>query len=60
MTPAFKQKDFKNAAQAIVFSHVEGFTPLDVAKDRVTGVERVYLGLTLRRIDDASLFQARQ
>lgn len=50
----------KECARAIVFSHVDGFTPLDVSVDRVTGVERVYLGLTLRRIDDASLFLARQ
>lgn len=46
----------EHCAEALVFSHVEGFTPLDVAKDKITGVERVHLGLTLRRIDDASLF----
>ncbi len=45
----------KWAAQALVFSHVEGFTPLDVAQDKKTGIERVHLGLTLRRIDDASM-----
>lgn len=37
--------------------HEEGFTPLNVAADRVTGVPRVYTGLTNRRIDNASLFQ---
>lgn len=56
------RKDEKNhmahAAEAMVNSAVEGFAPLNVAKDRVTGIERVYLGLTCRRIDDASLFQS--
>ncbi|MEP6827954.1 MAG: hypothetical protein ABJA10_07755, partial [Aestuariivirga sp.] len=47
-----------HAAESIVNSDVYGFTPLNVAKDRVTGAERVYLGLTCRRIDDAALFQA--
>lgn len=36
------------------------FTPLDVAKDKKTGVERVHLGLTLRRIDDASLMLTKE
>lgn len=35
----------------------EGFEPLNVSVDRVTGVPRVYTGLTNRRIDNASLFQ---
>lgn len=47
------------ACKAIVFSNVEGYMPLDVAKDKVTGIPRVHLGLTLRRIDDASLFQTK-
>lgn len=45
------------ACNAIVFSNVEGYTPLNVAKHRVTGVPTELLGLTQRRIDDASLFQ---
>ena len=52
------EKNYRaEACRAIVFSHVDGFEPLDVAQDRVTGIDRVYLGLTLRRIDDAHLFQ---
>lgn len=54
------EKNYRaEACRAIVFSHVDGFEPLDVAQDRVTGIERVYLGLTLRRIDDAHLFQTK-
>lgn len=45
----------KRAAAALVFSNIEGFAPLDVAKDKITGIERVHFGLTLRRIDDASM-----
>ena len=53
------EKDYlAHAAEAMVNSDVWGFTPLNMAKDRVTGIERVYLGLTCRRIDDAALFQA--
>lgn len=52
------EKNYRaEACAAIVFSNVEGFMPLNVAQDRVTGIDRVYLGLTLRRIDDANLFQ---
>jgi GH24 family phage-related lysozyme (muramidase) len=54
------EKNYRaEACRAIVFSHVDGFEPLDVAADRVTGIDRVYLGLTLRRIDDAHLFQTK-
>jgi lysozyme len=45
----------KKAAQAFVFQE-EGFAPLNMAQDIITKEQRVYLGLTLRRIDDASLF----
>ena len=47
----------KEACAAIVFSQVEGFQPLNMAKDRITGEVVTKLGLTLRRIDDAALFQ---
>jgi len=49
-------KHFKErAAQALIISNVDGFVPLDVAKDKITGVERVHLGLTLRRAADCTL-----
>lgn len=47
----------ENACKALVFSHVDDWTPLDEAFDKALGHDRVYLGLTLRRFDDASLFQ---
>lgn len=50
-----KKNYMKEAVRALVFSHVDGFTPLDVSQDRETHIERIYLGLTLRRIDDAAL-----
>ena len=46
----------KKAARAFVF-HEDGFKTLDTAFDPKTQETRVYLGLQLRRIDDASLFQ---
>lgn len=52
------EKDWiAHAAEAMVNSNIDGFTPLNVAPDRLTKIPRVYLGLTCRRIDDASLFQ---
>lgn len=36
------------------------FAPLDVAKDKKTGIERVHMGLTSRRMDDASLFNTKE
>lgn len=58
-----KQPTVKNyrglACQAIVMSDVQGFQPLNQAKDRISGEIVVKLGLTLRRIDDASLFQTK-
>lgn len=56
------QKDdqwfMKWACQALVISMIPGFSALNEAYDKDLGHDRVYLGLTLRRIDDASLFQA--
>jgi GH24 family phage-related lysozyme (muramidase) len=46
-----------HAAEAMVNSNVQGFAPLNVAADRDTGIPRIYLGLTCRRIDDAAMFQ---
>jgi GH24 family phage-related lysozyme (muramidase) len=55
-----KQPTLKNykklACQALVISNVDDWTPLNVAQDRETKIDRVYLGLTLRRIDDAALW----
>lgn len=57
------QKDdewfMKRACRAIVQSHDADWTPLDMAFDKVLGHERIYLGLELRRIDDASMFQTK-
>lgn len=51
----------KRAANAFVFYEQKAdgtdFAKLDVAHDQKIGADRVYLGLTLRRIDDAALFQ---
>lgn len=47
------------ACEALVNSKVDGFIPLNEAYDKYLGHDRVYLGLTLRRIDDASLFQTK-
>ena len=58
-----KQPDLKNyrklAAEAIIISNRPGFAALNTAKDRVTGEVVEKLGLTLRRIDDAALFQTK-
>ena len=52
----------KRAAHAFVFHEPRAdgtdFAKLDTAFDPVFGEFRVYLGLTLRRIDDAALFQS--
>jgi GH24 family phage-related lysozyme (muramidase) len=45
----------KKAARAMVINE-PGFEALNTAQDKVTGEVREFLGLTLRRIDDASLF----
>lgn len=47
----------KRAARAFVIPE-DGFTKLNTAQDTTTGGVREYLGLTLRRIDDAALFQS--
>lgn len=56
-----KQTDLKNyrklAGAAIVESDRPGFEALNTAKDRITGEVVWKLGLQLRRIDDAALFQ---
>ena len=57
LTKKGEKNNLAHAAEAMVNSNIEGFAPLNIAKDRVTGIERVYLGLTCRRIDDAALFQ---
>ena len=58
-----KQTTVKNyrreACAALVYSQVDGFVPLNMAQDRITGEWVTKLGLTLRRIDDASLFQSK-
>jgi hypothetical protein len=55
--PNFRgQYDFKErAAMALVKSHFDDFVPLDVAKDKITGIPRVHLGLELRRAADCTL-----
>lgn len=52
----------KRAARAFIFNDEKrqdgtDYAPLDMAHDPAMGQTRVYLGLTLRRIDDAALFQ---
>lgn len=44
-----------HAANALVLSHVEDYTPLDTAYDKDLGAERVFEGLTGRRACDAGL-----
>jgi GH24 family phage-related lysozyme (muramidase) len=51
--------NYERAAKAMVLNE-DGFEPLNVAADRITGIPREYLGLTLRRIDDASLFMTKE
>ena len=48
------------AAFATVAGPTDVFAPLDIAKDKKTGIERVHLGLTLRRMDDAALFLSKE
>lgn len=57
-----KQPELKNyrklACRYIVHHHEDPkFTTLDTSTDPETGEQRVYLGLELRRIDNASQFQ---
>lgn len=50
------EKNFmKQAAKGLVFSHVDGFTPLDTTDTPGPDGSHVRLGLTLRRIDDSSM-----
>ena len=45
----------ERAAEALIFSHAYDFAPLDTARDKITKIDRIHLGLTLRRAADCTL-----